>query len=297
MIKKDINNYVKATIYVFLSSLIYSVGIKCFIQAEGVNLLSSGIGGVSVILSRVLENKYDKTLVFSLAQIILNIPVFILAYKRIGKRYTFFTILNLALTSILVLLIPASLFNFLNIDPRSDLLLVAVCAGVLSGVSSGIALKEGLSTGGVDTIVTYLGIRYNKQAGSLSIICNAIILLVGGLLFNEWVAMLYTVIEIFVAGEMINMIYRRTKKILICIVTEKPKEMCQAFLEFSKHGMTIFNCKGAYSNADKFEVKTVVLESEVKKIIETANRIDDKAFITIVNVHNVNGAFTMPDIQ
>lgn len=286
------------TIGCIFSSLLYAIAIKCFIQRENVNMLANGVGGIAIIVSRLFGKiGFSIDVVYSITYALLNVPIMILSYKRIGKLYTIFTLVNIFLASLFNIILPSSIFDFLSLDPIADKILIALAAGVLAGASSGIVLKLGASTGGIDTIITYLGIKHNKQVGSFSFILNAIILLTGGIIFKEWNAMLYTIVFIFVSSQMIDLIYRRTKKRLIKIVTNKKDEISNEILKVSKHGLTIFECEGAYSHSKKYELQTVVLEAEVKDMIALIHSIDKDAFTSVYNCYETKGNYTMPDFE
>lgn len=293
--KKDL---FKGLVGCVVATFLYAVAIKCFISMPGVGMLSNGIGGISLIASRLLGRLgWDVDLWYSIIHFAINIPVIILAFMRIGKWYTIFTLINSVLASVFNIVIPTELFSFLGLDPVADKLLIALCAGVLIGVSSGIALKTGSSTGGIDTLSTYIGVRYNKQIGKYNLLLNCVILLAGGLLFHDWTAMLYTIVFIYVCSQIIDLIYRRAMKRLVRIVTTKKDEVCDAILSQSKHGVTIFEAEGGYTHTKKYQLETIVLEEEVKFYINIAKQVDPDCFISVLNIHETVGRYAMPTIK
>lgn len=280
-----------------IGALIYSICVKCFIQSG--SLLAGGISGVAVIISRVFGRLgLNRDLMYSIFNAALNIPLLILSFKKIGKWFTLTTTLEIGLTSLLTYFIPENTFAFLNFDPESDIMLIAIMAGVLTGISSGVALKMGASTGGVDIVVAYYGENGNKDLGMLSFYINLAILIAGGFLF-EWKAVLYTIVYFFVKGQVLNMIYHRFKKKLLKIITDinKKDDLINKLVSLTKHGITVYNCEGGFTHSNKITLETIILESEKKNIINHIQQIDSSAFISIEDVDEVIGKYVLPKYQ
>ena len=293
-----IKEILRISIWCIISSLLFAIAVKCFIQIPGVNMLAGGASGVALIISRLSARLgMDENIVYSACYILINLPIFYLAFKRIGKWYTYFTILSVVVASILNAIIPQELFNFMNLSAENDKLLIAIFAGVLTGLSTGIGLKVGASGGGVDVIITFMGMKHGKQVGMYNFWINGAILVAGGVIFGEWAAMLYTIIYIFVSSYVVDIVYRRHNKKLMKIVTKMKDEMSQMLISNSTHGVTVFECTGAYTGEHKYELDTVVLEEEVKELLIKIHTVDPTAFISIVDVSTVKGLFRMPEYK
>jgi len=280
------------------SALLYSTAINCLVNAPNVHMLTNGIGGVSLIGARLLANfGISERVSYAVIHTGINIPIMILAFKRIGKLYATFSLANNILTSILILFIPENMLSFLNLSPETDFLIIAVLAGIMIGVSSGISFKAGFSTGGIDTLIAYIGIKYNKQVGKYSIILNGLILLCGGLIFNEWRELVYTIVMICVCSVVIDLIYIRAKKRIIKIISNKKDEVVNKLIEVSRHGITITNVEGGYSHSKKYEIETAVLADEVNNILFNIKQVDPDSFVYIIDVFDVKGRYHMPNYK
>lgn len=296
--KMKIKEILIISIWCIISSLLFAIAVKCFIQMPGVNMLAGGASGVALIISKLSTRiGMDENIVYSVCYVLINLPLFYMAFKRIGKWYTYFTILSVVVASILNAIIPQEIFNFMKLSAENDKLLIAIFAGVLTGLSTGLGLKVGASGGGVDIIITYMGMKNGKQVGMYNFWINASILVIGGILFKEWGAMLYTIIYIFVSSQVVDVIYRRHNKKLLKIVTRLKDEMNTMLIQNSTHGVTVFECTGAYTGESKYELDTVVLEDEVKDLLVKIHTIDPSAFISIVDVSTVKGLFRMPEYK
>lgn len=280
-----------------VSALMYAICIKCFIQLDGY-MLTGGVGGIGLIFSRLLGQAIGNTdLIYSIFIVVVNIPLFFLGYKKIGKLYAIFSLVNVVISAIFNYIIPTHAFDFVGLTIEKDRLLIAIIAGVLNGVKTGIALDLGSSTGGLDIITTYLGIRYNKPIGNYNFIINAAILVCGGLVFGHWDSLLYSIIFIFMSSQLVDLMYKRTEKVSIKVITDKKEEMSKVLLENSRHGGTIYECEGLYSHTKRYTLETIVLEGEYKNIIDKIMECDPSAFISARNIRETKGRYRMPSFK
>lgn len=289
---------IELTIYSIISSILYAIAIKCFVNAPGINMVSNGVGGIAIIISRVISSDINiQALWISILTFAINIPIVIMGFRRIGKLYSIFTIFQIIVSALFIYFLPQEIFSFVNIDASRDRLLVSLISGALIGASSGMSLKVGCSTGGIDTLITYIGLKFNKQVGNYSTLINGLILIVGGIVGKDWVAMLYTIVSIVTSSFVIDLIYRRAKKRLCKICTKHKEEVLEEVLKVSKHGLTISKVEGGFDHLEKVVIETIVLEEETKTIINAAKKADPEAFISILNVHQTVGKYNMPIID
>lgn len=290
---------VMAFLGVIASAVIYAISIKCFVQTT--DMLSGGASGIAMIISKALVNflgvPVSESTLFGIFYLAINLPLFVLSFTKIGKEFTFFTIINVVLASVLIAIIPDNYFNFITDTMSEDILAHALFAGVLTGLSTSVALNVDASAGGVDIVSAYLGIKRGTKVGKYIFYINGGILILGGLMFGEWTAMLYTMIYIFVTSEVVNATHKRNNKKLIRVVTNKQEEISKMLCDLSHHGATILEGYGAYTKEKRYMVQSVVREEEVKQLIDMISKIDSQAFTTISNVETVRGRFVMPKIK
>lgn len=274
------------------AAVLYAIAVRCFIQAPGSNILAGGISGISLIISRLITPLTDEQSTFySIFYFVLNFPLIIIAYRYIGKWYSIFTLITIALTSLLVAIIPQDFFAFMNLNAEDDMILIALAAGVFAGCSTGVALMTGASGGGVDVIITIIGLKQGKKVGYYGFVINAAILIIGGIIFGQWRDLLYTIVFMFVNSTFINVIYIRNNKVMLEIVTNMEEEIAEKLMTLSHHGVTVFECEGAYTHSKRYEIRSIVYENEVKDLLREVKKIDEHAFVTIVPVRSVHGNF------
>jgi uncharacterized membrane-anchored protein YitT (DUF2179 family) len=282
---------VKTVFGVIASAIVYTISIKAFIR--GSDLLTGGASGVAMIISRVFFG--DSAVAFSVLYVLINIPLFILAFRELGKIFAISSMCNVLLASLLISLIPDGFFSFINLG--DDVLTIALFAGIFTGLSTGIALKFDTSAGGVDILGAYISVKKDVKIGKYIFLINAGILIVGGILFQKWVAMLYTAVYIYVSSVVVNIVHKRNNKKLIKIVTNKEKEVSSVLVQNSLHGCTIIKGEGGYTKQARYIIETVVSENEVKNLLTLIYQTDPDAFTTISNVDMVKGKFYLPPIH
>lgn len=279
---------VKNIVITFLGSIIYSLGITTFIMPAG--LYTGGFTGLAQLIADfVAYLTGDKwQLPVSALWLILNLPVFWLGYKFVGRRFTFLSVVSVVVGSLALEFIPP--IN-LGIAPADiDPLLFAILGGVVTGAGVGITLRVGSSTGGMDIVSQYLSIQKDRSVGQYSLMLNAVLVLVSGIL-NDWQTALYTIINLFISTLIIDKIHTRHHKFTLLIVTEKRDELIRAIHAQLTRGITVVSAKGAYTNTEKNILFMVISSYELYNVMAIINEIDPLAFTDVMKSQHVYGNF------
>jgi len=265
---------------IILGSLIISVAINLFIIPN--KLLGGGLSGIGLILQYIFNFPMGFTI------LILNIPLLILSILKINKRFTVFTVLGTISLSIFLIL-TAHLNNVLLPVEESYRLLYCIYGGVLSGIGLGIVISNEGSTGGMDIVAIYIKKKYGIEVGIVSFTTNFLIVAVGSVLFGFKVG-LYTLISMYIAStvmeKVINGLNRRK---MLLIVSEKEKEVSDAIMNNCNRGVTILYGEGAYTSHKKNVMYCVVSLGQLPQIKRVIKTIDQEAFISIIDIAEVQG--------
>lgn len=295
------NKYVKIVIRIFmivLSSFVLAASVKLIVQPN--NFLAGGVSGLTVLVSRYIsiqmKNSALEATLYSVLYIVFNIPVFVFGFKKVGKQFVWYSLVNVLIFSAFVSLIPSSWVNLFQLN-QIDLLTLALLAGLLTGVASVIAFVNEFSSGGTDIISIYLSRSKGKGIGSYSFIMNIFILLMGGIIFKNFVSLIYTVIYFFASSLVVNNLYIGHKKTMVEIITENPNELVDRLMQESNHGCTILSGVGAYSKNEKKILRIVVASNQIRRICDIVKEIDDKSFTTLIDIKQVNGDFYIPPMK
>ncbi|MBK5243297.1 YitT family protein [Clostridium sp.] len=271
---------IKKTVLIILGSLIIAVAVNLFIIPN--MLLSGGITGIGLMVQYIFNIPLGVTM------LILNIPLLILSILKINKKFTVFTILGtIALSFFLMLTTPLN--NVLAPVEESYRLLYCIYGGVISGIGVGIVLSNEGSTGGLDIIAIYAKKKYDIEIGIMSFTLNFLIVAVGSFLFDFKVG-LYTLIAMYITSAVMERIINGlSRRKMLLIVSEKEKEVSDAIMNSFNRGMTILYGEGAYTSHRKNVMYCVISLRQLPHIKRVIKVIDKEAFISIIDIAEVQG--------
>ena len=261
--------------------------LGCFISSLGVNLflsnaklLSGGVTGIGLIL-QYLWNIPSGITVF-----ILNIPLFIVSYKFLSKRFTIYTAIGMISFST-ALMLTKPLSSLVQVD---DTLLYCIYGGVLSGIGYGLVFFRNGSIGGTDIITMVVRKKYsNLDIGKVGFGFNLIIVTLADFIFGLPKA-LYTLLSMFITSTILDKVLNGfTSKKLLLVLTEKEEDIITYVIKDMHRGITSLMAEGGYTHNQKKLLYIAVTTSQMISLKNRILRIDPKAFITIIDVSEVKG--------
>lgn len=279
--KIKINRMIMLTV----AGIINSFGVVCFLAP--VHLYDSGISGTSMLLGQVTP----EYLTLSLFLLVLNVPLFAYGYKKQGALFTFYAIYTVLVYSVMAWLITDVLpidVSFASPLAGNDLLLCALFGGMVSGVGSGLAIRNGGAIDGIEVIAVIFAKRLGVTVGTFVMAYNVILYVICGFVIQSWILPLYSIVAYGAALKTVDFIVEgidRAKSAMI--VTEKPDEICSALSKEFESGMTKIDVVGGYSNSKKTMIYFIVNRFQVTKLKELVREIDKQAYITISEVADV----------
>ncbi len=267
-----------------LGCLLMALGINCFFIQE--HFLSGGLSGICLILFYIFK------LPVGITSFILNIPLFYLAYKQLGKRFFLDTIIGTAIFSFLL-----DATAFLNATKFvSNPLLACIAGGMLSGIGGALIYRNEGSTGGLDILSFLINKHYSISIGA----CNlsfGLILMTFGLYFFGIEPVLYSLVLFFVSFKftnlfMVGFIYKKS----LIIVSDHASAIAQSIIEEVGRGVTYLYGEGAFTHANKKVIFAVIKLTQLGKIKDIIAKIDPYAFVIIQDANDVFGrGFTAPN--
>ncbi|MGM0218095.1 YitT family protein [Enterococcus sp. AZ126] len=268
-------------------AILASVAMNFFYQPG--NIYSSGITGLAQILTTLSTNVVGFHVPVSITLYALNIPLFFIAWRKIGKKFTIFTFLTVTLTSIFMQIVPQT---SLSDDP----IICAIFGGAVMGSGIGFALKNGLSSGGLDIFSITIRKKTGRSVGSISMYFNALIIFVAGYLFG-WQYMFYSALSIFVSGKVTDAVYTKQKKMQVMIITKNPDAVIDGIQQKMRRGITIIHeAEGAYRHDKQTLLLTVVTRFELPSLEAAMKETDPSAFVSISDNVKILGRFYEEDL-
>lgn len=273
--------HVKKFIIVIIGAFIFAFSMNYFLIPAGV--YSSGFSGLSQLLSRLFSEYFNIHISVGIWLLLLNIPVTILGWRKVGKTFTLYSFISVIFSSLFLNLIPIK-------ELSDDILLNAVFGGVIGAVGAGMTLRFGASTGGMDIIAVYLSRVVEGSVGRFTLILNSFIIISAGFLFG-WEKSLYTLVGLFSSSKVIDILHTQAQKLTAMIVTKNSKDLKQAILTRLTRGATVVPAHGAYSNEGRDMLITVISRYELFELRKIIKEVDPKAFTNIVKTDSVIGLF------
>lgn len=275
--KTKIVNFLISIIGLLVGAFIMACSTAFFLLPN--KLSTGGFSGLSTIAYYLLHVPVGT------AMILLNVPLFIIAFFRIGKKFIFKSIVGTLFLSFFM--------DILEKFPpvTTDKFLACIYGGIVMGIGTAIILKVSGSTGGSD-LLSYVVRSYNKKfrSGDLIITIDTIIIILSIIVFKEIEIGLYSAIAIYLMGKMIDVVFEGVNftKVMF-IVSDKHREIADAVGNDVQRGSTGIYARGMHTNEDKIMLLCVGSRNEVIQIKEIATRIDPKSFIVIYNAREAWG--------
>ena len=279
---KFIKDYYKSILAALFYGITSALGIQLLLQPA--KLYTSGVTGASQLIVNLLNEFMNVNTPVYLWYALLNLPLIILAWFQLGKKFPILSIISVVSASLLILLVP---LYPLTKDP----LLSAVFGGILSGAGIGLCFRYGFSTGGTDIIALIVQRKTGRTVGQVSFAVNAVIIIIAGFSFG-WDLALYTIISIYITNMVIDKMYIQQQKITAIVCTHKVDEVSQELLKTLNRGLTLdYHLRGAYSGEEIGSITMVLTKYQLffaKKVIMS---IDPNAFINIQPTMSISGKF------
>lgn len=283
--KKDVTRILTAV----CGMLIFSVGVNSFVVPAG--LYNGGMLGFSQII-RTLLVRYAHmnsggTDMAGIINLILNIPLFLLAYFSIGKGFFLRTLICVFSQTVFLTLIPIPAVPIVE-----DTLTASLIGGIVAGAGIGISLKSGGSSGGMDILGVFFTRRYQDfSVGKLSLGTNLVIYTACALLFDIKVV-IYCIIYTSISTLILDRTHTQNINTAVLIITkEKPQRVMDYILKDLIRGATSWEAVGGYTKEETNIIFTVVSKHELSALKRKLRQIDPQAFLVSKENVGVEGKF------
>ncbi|MGQ7563629.1 YitT family protein [Streptococcus suis] len=269
---------------IIIGSALFAFSLNYLVMPN--HLFEGGVTGLTLILYYLFNIQPW------LMNILVNIPLFVIGWKLLGKKVLYLSILGTF--SVTVWLAIFEKFP-LAINLEHDLFLVSTFSGILMGIGLGLIFKAGGTTGGSD-IIARIGHKYLPYSiGQIILAVDIIILTFIVLVFKDLRLVLYTLMMVAIATRVIDFISDGgygSKGLMI--ISQKSQEIATAIDAEIERGVTFIKAEGFYSKTPVNMVYSVIYKSQLQETKELIHRIDPHAFITITDAHEVLGeGFTL----
>ncbi len=263
---------------IVIGGVIFAFGFRIFLYNNG--MFSGGTTGLAMIANQLTHWP------IGMLTMAFNIPLFLLAWRKLGLRFMVNSTIAMVICTSLM-----DVMSLLPVHPTDDMLLGALYGGVLKGVGLGLIYSEGLATGGGDIMNRLLRRKYPYvNLGTIMLCVDATIVMTYALLFMRFDTSMYTLISMFVASKVIDIILYGSMNAKLCVIISDYSEQVQkAITEQLHRGVTLLDGHGAYTGRDKKVILCIVKKNQMVEARNIARSIDPAAFFVVTDAQEVFG--------
>ena len=274
-----IAKYFVRYIVIIIGSVVYAVGFQFFMFPN--SIVSGGLSGIAMIINRLTN------LPVGVLIMVMNVPLFIVAWKHFGLDFLLGSLAGVAFSSIFV-----DVFAITGYVATEDMLLACIVGGAVKGAGLGIIYYVGASTGGIDIVAKIVRRRFpHMNFGSVILWLDVGIIMAYALIFELYESAMYAVVAMFVVTKVIDVVLYGFNTAVVCyIISDRSGEIVNEIVSGNLHrGVTLLNGEGAYTHHEKQVIMCVVKHAQITEIRRLVRRIDDHAFVIVTDAKNVFG--------
>jgi len=262
---------------IIIGTALMALGVSVFLLTN--KLSSGGFSGIATILYYILDFRMGITI------IVLNIPLYIISFLKLGKKFIFKAFLGTVLLSVFI-----DLFEKVPVVTH-DKFLASIYGGIVIGIGTALVLKAEASTGGSELLsIIIQKYRYGAKISTFLVIIDIVIVLANVIAFKKIEIGLYSAVAIFISGKMVDIIFEGiyyTK--LLIIISDKSEEIAEEIKNKVGRGVTGLNGKGMYTNNEKLVLICAVSRIDIGRIKRIIKEIDKNSFVILTDAREVLG--------
>ena len=276
----------KNTLFILIGSAIFSFGLVHFNMQN--NLAEGGFTGITLLLYNLfgLDPSYSNLL--------LNIPIFLIGWKLLGRVSFYYTLIGTFSVSFFLWIFQKWQFH---IPLRDDLFLAALFAGVFIGVGLGITFRYGGTTGGVDIIARLVHKYWQVSMGKTMFLFDAAVIVASFLTYIDYREAMYTLVAVFVAARVVDFMQEGAYAARgAMIISSAHDEIADEINKRMDRGVTILKGYGSFTKQERNVLYCVVARNEIVRLKSIVHAVDPHAFVSVTVVHDVFGeGFTLDE--
>ena len=267
-------------VYIVLGSAVMALAYTLFLIPH--HIVPGGAGGVAMILNYFFATPVGLTI------LVINIPLFVLGIKTLGRTYGVKSILGIAVSS---LLIDGFTYIFHIGSATDNKILACVFGGIMLGAGLGLVFRGGGSTGGSDIVGQVLNRYTNFSTGTSILVVDFVVITAAGLCFGQFELALYGYLNLYLQTRAIDLVLEGLSytRALFIIISDSADAIARAITTKMNRGATVLNATGAYSQERKDMVFSVMAKREVSRARMIVRETDPRAFVVITDVYEVLG--------
>lgn len=265
-------------LFICAGTIIHAIGIDMLIQPN--KLTPGGLTGLAVQLNYLID------LPTGVLVLLMNIPLFILGYIKLGGKFVISSAAATVVSSIALDLLKLVLPIY-----EGDRLLVALFGGAITGFGISLLYLRDSSLGGSDIVCTIINKRFSHlPVGKISLFLNAIVIISAMFVYGNIDSALYSAIAAFVSSQVVDaMLLGADSGKTLMTITHSPYPIADEIHRLTGRGATVLTVSGTYTHEEKYLLLCVAKRFEFTKIKRIVKRIDPNAFVIVGDASEIIG--------
>lgn len=261
-----------------IGCFISALGIYSFAVAAGVPV--TGITGICAILYRLFG------LPIGIATIVLNIPIVLLSYKKLGRAFFLRSLFCMAMFAVYTDTILPNWPVY-----QGDRLLATICGGVIGGIGDALIYMQNASTGGLDFVTMAIKVKHpHLPFGNLTFAAALAVIVLNGIVFYDVDSVIYGLLFNYLVAAVINKVmFGFASSMLALIVTDNGKAACEEIDRVADRGSTILHGQGGFNGDPKDVVLCACSNKQLYEIEQAMKQLDPHCFIIMLQSNEVHG--------
>lgn len=276
-----IRRYLLRALLIILGAAIYAFGVEMFYAPA--KLTTGGLTGIALILNQLAD------LPVGIMTFVMNIPLFLLGYKSIGRYFFILSVIGVLSASVWIDLFSMTLP--VVADFESDRMLCCVLGGACTGLGMGVVMSAGGSTGGTDILGVLLSRKHEELSlGRVILIGDVLVVIANTVIFQDIAAAGYTAVAMYLASVVIDAVmYGANIASVSFIITKHADEISEVLIHSLQRGVTILNGTGAYTQTPQSMLVCAVSRRQLSHMKQLIRMHDPDAFIIVTEAREVLG--------
>lgn len=259
-----------------IGTLILAIGLQYFLAPN--TIAPGGVTGFAIVIETLIN------VPIYLTNLAINIPLFIIGAKYLGKSRAARTAFATLMLTIFLKVLPEVILTH-------DLLLSAIFGGVMCGIGLGIVFKFDGTTGGSDLAAAVLNKNFpGLSTANFMMVIDLAVVVFAGLVEKQIETALYSVVALYITVKVIDMVLEGIGYLKgFYIITEKPEEIADLLMMELDRGVTALKGKGMFTKTDKDVLLCVVPRSQFTRVKDIVKEMDPNAFVMVAEMYEVVG--------
>lgn len=274
-----------------LDFLIYNLGSIAFALAVSMftapnDVAPGGVSGLATLLNYISRQRLPFELPIGLLSILINLPLLIAAWLKLGRRFTGRTLVCTVLSSLWV-----DIFAELVPPFRGEMILIAIFGGALMGLGIGLILSRGGTTGGSEIVASLLERRWpHIPIGKLILAVDGVIIALSAVVYGQLESPLYAVVLVFISSQVTDwVVYGGRRGKMAMVLSAHTDQLTQRVMTDLDRGVTLLKSVGGYTGREQDMLLCAVSREQVYALKRLVFSVDPDAFFMMLTTDEVVG--------